>query len=164
MLVTCTHCSKEFDREPWKVAYNRKHGQDIYCDTRCASSGRRKDPSPLDVFGSLTVVRFSHYDAEGKRFWVCRCKCGGERVVPTSQLRIGDITQCKACAEKAGRERLYYWIKRTDARSKATRQRYNPRTPSVVCQHCSTKTTGDEILDSGFRCPNCGQPVYGGGK
>ncbi len=45
------------------------------------------------VFGYLTVVRFSHRDGN-RRFWLCRCNCGGERYAESSKLRASRVTHC----------------------------------------------------------------------
>ena len=50
-------------------------------------------------FGLLTVVE--RVESIGNRTaWLCRCDCGGERVVKTMHLREGKVTSC-GCAKAA---------------------------------------------------------------
>lgn len=48
------------------------------------------------VFGSLTVVSFSHNSQHGFH-WNCRCKCGSVRPVSAYYLRSGKTKSCRAC-------------------------------------------------------------------
>ena len=46
-------------------------------------------------FGRLTVVRQSDVPRRlWKRYWVCRCDCGGESTVATDSLRSGNTGSC----------------------------------------------------------------------
>ena len=49
-------------------------------------------------FGRWTVVRL-----EGRRgchrLWLCRCECGGESLLTTSNLTSGHSRQCRRCAD-----------------------------------------------------------------
>lgn len=50
-------------------------------------------------FGKLTVV--APAENIGRRTaWLCRCDCGGERVVKTVHLREGKVTSCGCAKEK----------------------------------------------------------------
>ena len=54
----------------------------------------RKYPNLIGKrFGMLTVVEQAE-SASGQRRWVCRCDCGGMRVVPTGNLNSGRTTHC----------------------------------------------------------------------
>lgn len=44
-------------------------------------------------YGRLVVVAFHHSDGE-KRFWLCKCDCGGEKVVSTGVLNYGAVASC----------------------------------------------------------------------
>lgn len=46
------------------------------------------------VFGRLTVVRFSHVDKHRAANWLCRCSCGQEKTVSSRGLRSGDTRSC----------------------------------------------------------------------
>lgn len=48
-----------------------------------------------NVFGEWTVI--SH--ATGS-FWLCRCSCGNERTISTSQFKAGHSTKCRSCGTK----------------------------------------------------------------
>lgn len=45
-------------------------------------------------FGKLTVVEQAPSDERGQRRWLCRCDCGGTRLVTTAYLNNGRITDC----------------------------------------------------------------------
>lgn len=45
-------------------------------------------------FGKLTVVERAPNNSRGQRQWLCRCDCGGTRVVNTNYLRGGRTTDC----------------------------------------------------------------------
>jgi hypothetical protein len=45
------------------------------------------------VVGDLTVVRAGPSDNQ-RRYWVCRCTCGKEKVLAGQRLRRGDVTHC----------------------------------------------------------------------
>ncbi len=46
------------------------------------------------VFGKLTVLNFSHLDANHHRYWMCRCECGKIYPVKGSHLLHTGITSC----------------------------------------------------------------------
>lgn len=67
--------------------------------------GRAKLRQPGERFGRLVVVRLSGYrERAGARWalWLCRCDCGGERLVESG--RIHQKRECEACgrARKLG--------------------------------------------------------------
>lgn len=61
---------------------------------------------PGDVFGLLTVLRFSRCDPKMGRMFVCACSCGQEKTVAVKNLRARSQTSC-GCAVRI-------WRKRTD--------------------------------------------------
>lgn len=82
---------------------------------RCANREtalRRRDngiPSPcaLDLtgqtFGRWTVLRLTEPGlarTDGHRVWICRCECGVERPIPSSNLRSGSSRGCGSCAKR----------------------------------------------------------------
>src|SRR6185437_13679514 len=46
-----------------------------------------------DRYGMLEVERFL-YSRLNKRFWLCRCECGGETTAPSGHLRSGNTHSC----------------------------------------------------------------------
>jgi hypothetical protein len=67
-------------------------------------------------FSMLTAIGLS--PMPGKRQWLCRCDCGGEKVATTSNLRAGDVTNC-GCRTKGGH--LKHGHNRTGQRTKEYR-------------------------------------------
>ena len=45
-------------------------------------------------FGKLKVVSFDHCGIGTRRYWLCECDCGGQRIVSGDHLRNGDVTDC----------------------------------------------------------------------
>lgn len=46
------------------------------------------------TFGRLTVAEQAPSDERGQRRWLCRCECGGTRLVTTAYLTGGRVTDC----------------------------------------------------------------------
>lgn len=58
--------------------------------------GKPIDIQPGDQFGDWTVIkRVANYKRE--RAYLCRCKCGREKVIPSQKLRLK--SECKMCKE-----------------------------------------------------------------
>jgi len=65
----------------------------------------RMGPLPLDEignrYGKLVVLRYSGTDRSignsGGATWVCRCDCGGTKIVRGGQLRSGRVKTCGNC-------------------------------------------------------------------
>ena len=52
------------------------------------------------TFGMWTVIRVSDEESlSGKKYWICRCKCGTERSVEGKSLRNGS-SKCCGCTRK----------------------------------------------------------------
>lgn len=51
-------------------------------------------------FGSLTVLNYEYSTKGGKRIWRCRCDCGNESLVQTSNLTTGHTKHCQKCGYK----------------------------------------------------------------
>ena len=58
----------------------------------------RRHKSPPDwtgqVFGRLTVIKFSGVDRHGQRMWLCKCACGKETTRPAGTLKSGNTKSC----------------------------------------------------------------------
>jgi hypothetical protein len=52
-----------------------------------------------EVFGRLTVVRRVGSDQHKRAMWLCRCQCGAERHVISTNLQSGNTTSC-GCARR----------------------------------------------------------------
>jgi hypothetical protein len=48
------------------------------------------------TFGRLTVMRFSHEPERNRRFWLCLCACGLERIVREDYIKTGSA-RCRPC-------------------------------------------------------------------
>lgn len=47
-----------------------------------------------EKWGRLTVEEFSHKDDKHRKWWRCRCECGGSAVLHTGNLRSGNTQSC----------------------------------------------------------------------
>lgn len=64
------------------------------------------------TFGKLTVLYRSdnHVDSKGHKraMWKCRCDCGNETIVSTTNLKSGNIKSCGKCNGKTRNEKGQY--------------------------------------------------------
>lgn len=49
---------------------------------------------PGDEQNHLTILSFDHSDDRGRRFFLCRCKCGVEKVLQASLITSGNTKSC----------------------------------------------------------------------
>ena len=47
-----------------------------------------------DIYGRLTVIRHAGKDRRKKHLWLCKCKCGNEKVVVGDNLSSGRSKSC----------------------------------------------------------------------
>jgi hypothetical protein len=50
--------------------------------------------------GRLSVTAFSHVDDTGRAHWLCKCDCGGERVVQSNNLTRDTGTKSCGCLRR----------------------------------------------------------------
>jgi len=43
-------------------------------------------------FGLLTVETLDHIGSSGHAYWLCKCECGGTKVVRASHLKLGNVS------------------------------------------------------------------------
>lgn len=58
-----------------------------------------------DVFHFMTVLGFSHKDKRGRRHYLCRCRCGVEKTVQGTLLRVGNTKSCGCWSRESARSR-----------------------------------------------------------
>lgn len=63
-------------------------------------------------FGSLTVLERVGSDSRGKALWLCRCDCGGDKVVVGQLLRNGNVTSC-GCGATRHRRHVKHGMSRS---------------------------------------------------
>lgn len=51
-----------------------------------------------ETFGLLTAVGYVGQDYRRRAEWLCRCRCGKERVCAGGDLRSGRVKACRECA------------------------------------------------------------------
>lgn len=54
-------------------------------------------------YGKLTVIELAIDEAGKKKKWLCRCECGNEAIVSSSNLRSGHTKSCIQCGYKTMR-------------------------------------------------------------
>ena len=47
-----------------------------------------------EVWGRYTIIAYDHTDGSYNKYYLCRCQCGNERIVPYSSLKTGDAKSC----------------------------------------------------------------------
>ncbi len=57
------------------------------------------------VFGRLEVKGLSHKDKKWRRFYLCRCECGNEKIIHGAALSSGNTKSCGCLAKESLRKR-----------------------------------------------------------
>lgn len=57
------------------------------------------------VFGRLTVLSRGENSSSGKARWICRCECGEETTVRSTDLRSGDTKSCGCLSRETTAQR-----------------------------------------------------------
>lgn len=65
----------------------------------CAHKKNIKDNLIGKTFFNLTVLKYIYSVKEKRNFWLCRCSCGGSKVVSTTDLKNGHVKSC-GCLRK----------------------------------------------------------------
>lgn len=75
-------------------------------------------------FGKLTAVKVFGKSASGKYLWLCKCECGGEKIVSRSDLVTGNTISCGCVITNTshGMSRTKLYKKWTDIKMRC----YNP--------------------------------------
>lgn len=61
---------------------------------------------PGDTMNDLTVLSIHHKDKRARRFLLCRCVCGKEKVIQGSLITSGNTKSCGCRVQKAALTRL----------------------------------------------------------
>ena len=61
---------------------------------------------PKDKINDLTVINLDHIDKRHRRFFLCKCICGKDKVIQASLITSGNTKSCGCRVVKAGRERV----------------------------------------------------------
>lgn len=64
------------------------------------------------TFGLLTVVGREE-SRNGRSRWLCRCTCGGEKIVTAHDLKAGKVKSC-GCFKKENQEKIVDRLHRVD--------------------------------------------------
>jgi hypothetical protein len=85
-------CGKEIIRNGAAV----KFGRVISCN--CLQKRRVRETLKHDLtgqtFGYLTVIKEAYTSTSKRSKWLCKCKCGKEKIVGLSELRTGHTRSC----------------------------------------------------------------------
>lgn len=94
--------TKEDAHAAYILAKQKLHKCDSTVGDTCVGTPRKIDTKPSlvgEVFGRLTVIRFSH-TANELNYWTTQCSCGNEVIVPTAQLKCGNTKSCGCYAKE----------------------------------------------------------------
>ena len=61
---------------------------------------------PSDIMNDLTIISVHHKDKRARRFLLCRCVCGKEKVIQGSLITSGNTKSCGCRVQKAALTRL----------------------------------------------------------
>jgi len=61
-----------------------------------------------EVFGSLTVIEYSHNNKYNNKVWLCVCECGEETTATTTALRRGSKISCGCRQYRKGKNVYNY--------------------------------------------------------
>lgn len=84
------------------------------------------------VFGRLTVVKFSHRE-KGKRYWLCKCECGNMHFATTGNLRNGSVQSCGCLLRdfNENKEKYEQSVKDKKIKPKKTKQKIKTIKPKL---------------------------------
>src|SRR4051812_20672767 len=71
----------------------------------------RKHPKPGEVFGRLTVVEEAERK-HGRKHFLCKCECGGKKIVMMSNLHGGQVRSC-GCLKRESPQNITHGQKGT---------------------------------------------------
>lgn len=83
------------------VALRNGNTKSCGCLNRCASKERINIINK--TFYNLFVERYL-YTKNKKTFYLCKCSCGNERIVTSTNLRYGYVRSCEKCAKLSSTE------------------------------------------------------------
>jgi hypothetical protein len=82
-----------FLRRGWTTRCKSCHARDMAAET--VATGRRTKVKVGARYGRLEVLRRSGRSSEnGQAYWLCRCDCGTEKEITSSNLVAGDMKSC----------------------------------------------------------------------
>lgn len=55
--------------------------------------------------GDLSIIKIDHFEPKKGNYWLCRCKCGKEVILPTNRLMSGSSRSCPDCGKRKNAER-----------------------------------------------------------
>lgn len=90
------------------LSFALRSGDSTKC-RNCADRLKRK-PDLIEIKVGIPIGWWTPLHPEGK-YWRCRCKCGVEKKVKSTDLRSGGSTKCKACHGRTRRKVEYVEIK-----------------------------------------------------
>lgn len=100
-------CQCDCGNEVLKSTKQLKCGenQSCGCEQKTAQQGNIAEDLTGQVFGELTVLRQAE-NKNGRTCWLCRCKCGKEKVVLSRDLKAGKVKSCGCMVRAPRRNRM----------------------------------------------------------
>lgn len=145
-------CKCDCGTEKIVWANNLKAGHVISCG--CAQREKAVEAGKLNAaniigqrFGRLMVLERSGSTKAQKARWLCKCDCGGSKVVPTGALRNGNTQSC-GCIQKETMHRIRW---REDL---TMEERFNSRHRDLMPEMAVWKKS--VYIRDGHTCQSCG--------
>jgi len=99
----CTKCGEVKTLSEFHKDRSKKDGHECRCKEcrRIPTSdrvGRKRIDETGKRYGKLTVIGYKYRDQDDNPYrdamWLCKCDCGGEKLVSGSHLRRGEVRSC----------------------------------------------------------------------
>ena len=87
-VCKCEICEKEYI---YSGSDLRKKSETINCP-ECEKIG--------NIYGKLTVVKYSHTTKDRHKYWLCECECGNKEIIKSTDLNTGKRKECLICQKK----------------------------------------------------------------
>ena len=106
------------------------------------------------VFNRLTVIRLSHQDKKWRRFYLCRCECGEEKIIHGASMVSGNTKSC-GCLKRDRYTKRAEEVQKTKAGAKTAI--YLGYKRHARDRGYSFEITKDELIElSSMKCFYCG--------
>ena len=107
-------CKCECGNEKVIVGSSLKNGATTSCGClqKDITSKRKSKDLTGQKFGRLTVIERKESDKHKNVLWLCKCECGNEKVIRSSDLKSGKIVSCGCLRSEKNSEKMKEQMKK----------------------------------------------------